>query len=179
MRKQKTETLVTYLAMGIFFLTVGCAKKPIVKEKVQLVPESEQPKQETTELEIHGKEFVAAKGLKSVYFDLDRSDVREDMRDVLAKNAEFLKANPKIEVRVDGHCDERGTTQYNLALGQRRAAAIRDYYTNLSVDPGRLGTLSWGEEKSLCHEKTEACWNTNRRAETLVRPAGNNNAHAK
>lgn len=166
----------------ILMLTVlslfACAKRPIIKEaaKAPIIP---QPTSVEGELNIRGREFVSYQGLATIYFDFNRVELHAEARRVLAKNADFLKAHPEIEVRVDGHCDERGTTKYNLALGQKRAAIVRDYYVNLGLDSKRLGTLSWGEEKAVCHEKTEACWAKNRRSDTKIREKATSEVQAK
>ena len=114
-------------------------------------------------------EYLAANGLLGdVYFDFDRSDLREDSRARLARNAEWLRAHPEFEVTLEGHCDERGTNEYNLALGERRAAAAKDYLTSLGVAASRLRTLSYGEERPQCAGSDESCWSRNRRAHFLV-----------
>ncbi len=114
-------------------------------------------------------EYLAANGLLGdVYFDFDRSDLREDSRSRLARNAEWLRAHPEFEVTLEGHCDERGTNDYNIALGQRRAAAAREYLVSLGVASSRLRTLSYGEERPQCTSSDESCWSRNRRAHFLV-----------
>lgn len=105
--------------------------------------------------------------LKTVRFDYDSDRLSADARAVLQANAGFLKANADMKVQVAGHCDQRGTVAYNLALGQRRARVVRDYYKALGVDAGRVATISWGKEHPACAESTEDCWSRNRRAETL------------
>lgn len=159
----------------LVFLTaacmLGCAKKPVIKtaEVVPPTPVEESPQQEDIEASLRGKEFSTINEMAVIRFDYDRSEIRSDMTEAAAKNAEFLKAHPDIEVRIDGHCDNRGTTEYNLGLGQRRAMAIRAYYKSLGVAATRMATQSWGEEKPLCGEETEACHTQNRRVETMVR----------
>lgn len=106
--------------------------------------------------------------LRTVYFDYDQSGIREDQRAVLVANADWLKANPKYVVEIGGHCDERGTTEYNLALGDRRANAIKDYLVGLGVNGSRLEIVSYGEERPSAPGTGEAAWSKNRRAEFLV-----------
>jgi len=121
------------------------------------------------EARIRGKEFVAAADLQAVRFDYDAYSLSEQSRDTLRTNAAFLKGNPSVEVLVEGHCDDRGTNEYNLALGQKRAKAVRDYYIRLGV-PGRsVATISFGEERLSCMEATSECWSENRRAVTKIR----------
>lgn len=124
---------------------------------------------EAVEASLRGKVFQAVPALKSVRFDYDAARLTEQAMVVLKANAEWLKRNPRVEVQIQGHCDERGTTAYNLALGQRRARAVRDYYRALGVPAGRLSTISYGEESPLCARSDEECWSVNRRAETLAR----------
>ncbi|GMU65735.1 MAG: hypothetical protein AMXMBFR36_20090 [Acidobacteriota bacterium] len=114
-------------------------------------------------------DYLAANGLLGdVYFDFDKSDLREDARARLARNAEWLRAHPEFEVALEGHCDERGTNEYNLALGERRAAAAKDYLVSLGVAATRLRTISYGEERQQCTSSDESCWSRNRRAHFLV-----------
>ncbi|MEK7288367.1 MAG: OmpA family protein [Elusimicrobiota bacterium] len=155
-------------------LMLGCAKKSIIKQ-AEITPSAEpkieeSPKQDDdVEASLRGKDFTAFKDLAIIRFDYDRSEIRTDMTELAAQNANFLKAHPDIEVRVDGHCDQRGTTEYNLALAQRRAAAIRAYYKSLGIAGRRMATQSWGEEKPFCADESEACHSQSRRVETMVR----------
>ncbi len=103
-----------------------------------------------------------------VHFDFDKADIREGDRAVLAKNAELLKKFDFLTVTVEGHCDERGTVEYNLALGERRARSVHDYLVDLGVPAGRLRSVSYGKEVPLCGEHTEECWQRNRRAHLRV-----------
>jgi len=97
------------------------------------------------------------------YFDYDKADIRSDSREALAQTAEYLKANPSIRITVEGHCDERGSTEYNLGLGDRRSAAVREYLVSLGVSADRMNTVSFGKEKPFCLEHNETCWQQNRR----------------
>ncbi|MEM7480311.1 MAG: peptidoglycan-associated lipoprotein Pal [Acidobacteriota bacterium] len=103
-----------------------------------------------------------------VYFDFDKSDLSEEARERLANNAAFMRENPQYQFRVEGHCDERGTNEYNLALGQRRATTAVDYITSLGADGGNMTTISYGEERPFCTENSEGCWARNRRAHFVV-----------
>lgn len=102
--------------------------------------------------------------LKTVYFDFDRSDIREDQVDTLLSNAAVLK-DASYTVIIEGHCDERGTNEYNIALGDRRSRITKDYLINLGIDPTRMNTSSFGEERPACSEHDESCWWQNRRAQ--------------
>jgi len=108
--------------------------------------------------------------LKDVYFDFDRYDLRADSREILKANSAWLKANPGAQVQIEGHCDERGTTEYNVALGSRRAESVKDYLVTLGTTADRLSTISYGEEVPVCREQSEECWQKNRRARFVVQP---------
>ena len=112
----------------------------------------------------------ASSPLKDVYFDFDRYDLREDAREILKANSAWLKANPAAQVQIEGHCDERGTTEYNVALGSRRAESAKDYLVTLGTSADRLSTISYGEEVPVCREQTEECWQNNRRVRFVVQP---------
>jgi peptidoglycan-associated lipoprotein len=103
-----------------------------------------------------------------VYFDFDKSDLREGDKPVLAKNAEVLKKFDFLKVTIEGHADERGTVEYNLALGERRARSVYDYLISLGVPADRLKTVSYGKEIPVCTESNEDCWARNRRAKCTV-----------
>ncbi len=109
----------------------------------------------------------SAAGLQPIYFDFDKSFVRDDAKAVMKANADYLKANPKVKVRIEGNCDERGTIEYNQALGQRRAASAKKYLTDLGIAGKRISLISYGKEKPVCKESTEDCWQKNRRAELV------------
>jgi peptidoglycan-associated lipoprotein len=103
-------------------------------------------------------------GMRDALFDLDKSDLRPDAQGALNADADFLKAHPEFNVQIEGHCDERGSEEYNLGLGERRANAARSYLVNLSVEPDRIETISYGKDRPVCIEQTEECWQRNRRA---------------
>jgi peptidoglycan-associated lipoprotein len=113
------------------------------------------------------KEFLSA--LKDIYFDFDRSEISPAAAKILEENARWLKANPRQLLLVEGHCDERGTAEYNLALGERRATSARTFLTSLGITADRITTISYGEERPACAEKSEGCWAQNRRAHFLVK----------
>ena len=103
-----------------------------------------------------------------VFFETDRYDLSPEAQYVLSKQAEWLQANPTATAVIEGHADERGTREYNLALGARRAEAVRSYLVSLGVDPGRLQTVSYGKERPVALCSDESCWSQNRRAVTVV-----------
>ena len=149
----------------------ACAKKGAVKKTPESeISEIDAPKlAELEEGDIRGTEFTATRVIKPVNFDLDRYHLSAEARSILQKNAEHLKKHKDWETAVEGHCDDRGTIEYNLALGQKRAKEVREYYIRLGVGGTSISTISYGEEKPVCEDPTESCWATNRRAETKVR----------
>jgi len=101
--------------------------------------------------------------VRDAYFDLDKADIRADARAALSKTADFLKNYPQLKVTIEGHCDERGSTEYNLSLGDRRASAVKQYLVSLGISADRISTVSYGKEKPFCMESNESCWQQNRR----------------
>lgn len=106
--------------------------------------------------------------LKDAFFEYDKADLREDARTALAADAEWLKKYRTVQFLIEGHCDERGTSEYNLALGDRRANAAKEYLVSLGVDASRVKTVSYGKERPFCTESAEDCWQKNRRAHFLA-----------
>jgi peptidoglycan-associated lipoprotein len=115
------------------------------------------------------QDYAATDLLKPIFFDFDKSDIRPGDAGILDANAERLKSNPKVLVLVEGHCDERGTNEYNIALGDRRAHAAVAYLVSRGIDAKRFTTISYGEERPTCSEQTEACWAKNRRGQFLTK----------
>lgn len=116
------------------------------------------------------KEFVSVPELKDIHFDFDKYDIRASDAKVLDANAAWLKSKPDLLVLIEGHCDERGTNEYNLALGERRAKAAMNYLVSQGVQANRITIISYGEERPVCTEHTESCWAKNRRDHFLVKP---------
>ena len=114
-------------------------------------------------------EFAANANLQDVYFEFDKYDIRPDAARILDANATWLKANARNLLLIEGHCDERGTAEYNLALGERRAKSTMNYLVGQGVAASRITVISYGKERPVCTEKTEACWAKNRRAHHLVK----------
>jgi peptidoglycan-associated lipoprotein len=116
------------------------------------------------------QEFSPTETLKPVYFSFDRSEVAPSEKPTLDANVQWLRDNREVLVLIEGHCDERGTDAYNLALGERRAKSVKDYIVGQGVAADRVNTVSYGEERPACTEKTEECWRQNRRAGFIVKP---------
>jgi peptidoglycan-associated lipoprotein len=169
---------VSLLALLLALSGWGCSAKGLRKDKTAAAAKAAAEQGQDAgrlpgdvsaeEASLRYKDFKPVPELKTVLFEYDRAYLSEETRDVLKKNAEWLRSNPGQEIQLQGHCDERGTTEYNLALGQRRAQAVRDYYKALGIGLKRMSSISYGEEQPVCSEPDEECWQRNRRAETLV-----------
>jgi peptidoglycan-associated lipoprotein len=110
----------------------------------------------------------AEKPLGDVYFDLDESSVRDDARSILQRNADWMKRWTSTQVTVEGHCDSRGSSEYNLALGTRRSTSVKDYLVSLGVPAERITVITKGKEQPVCTEENEACWQQNRRGHFII-----------
>jgi peptidoglycan-associated lipoprotein len=109
--------------------------------------------------------------LKDVFFDLDRSDVRSDQRELLEQNAGWMRKRPEVRIIIEGHCDERGTAQYNMALGERRAQTVTDFLVALGITPSRIQVMSYGKERPFSRGHDDNAWAQNRRAHFAVSAA--------
>ncbi|MFQ6032424.1 MAG: OmpA family protein, partial [Candidatus Zixiibacteriota bacterium] len=146
------QTGILLAGLLILVLISYCAKKPpVVEEKPEapVVTEPEQPESppEIPREEVE-REMVTQEDLRPIYFDFDKYNLRPGDREILNRNAEILKRNPNIRIRIEGNCDERGSVEYNLALGERRAQGARDYLINLGIDPARITIITYGKEKA-------------------------------
>jgi peptidoglycan-associated lipoprotein len=178
----KQTAIILTLAAAVSF--AACGKKapppapppppPVAPEPPPPAPPPPKPEvkpqvDEYSRLKAMGSDEIDRLGLMTeIYFDYDKSDIRESERATLSKNAETLKKFDFLKVTLEGHCDERGTVEYNLALGERRARAAYDYLVSLGVPADRLRTVSYGKEIAVCSESNEACWQRNRRAKFTV-----------
>lgn len=183
MPRVKMQSFVVLLGLMV---VAGCAsevaKKPEVSPSSALTtPRGQTPVDKrqsaqaprqggaTSSLEAHRAGKVPASGpLVEIYFDYDSYDLRADARKALQAHAAWLKANPAARVEIEGHCDERGATEYNLALGAKRARSARDYLVTLGITAARVSTTSYGEELLVCKEKTDACYQKNRRDRFVI-----------
>lgn len=137
------------------------------KEEKVAVEEKKPPDkyaEETAQLETKQLIKRLQDEIGDIYFDFDKYDIRQDAIPTLKKVASSLQRYQRLRVIIEGHCDERGTNEYNFALGQKRANAARQYLVSLGISSSRIDIISYGEEKPLCTEKNEACWQKNRRA---------------
>ncbi len=144
---------------------VSCARREVkVEEEVVITPEEEVIAKDTIPPEV----VKIPLELSRVHFDFDKYDIRPDDAKILEKNAEVLKVYPKVRIKIEGHCDERGTNEYNLALGEKRAITARDYLARLGIEEEKISTISYGEERPLVPAHNESAWAKNRRAEFVV-----------
>jgi peptidoglycan-associated lipoprotein len=171
MRKARSlclKTGVLFLGILVLMLLGSCAKKPKMVEEKPKPPEVTQPEQppEIPKEEVE-KQLISQKDLQPIYFDFDKYDLRPGDREILNRNAKLLKENPNVKIRIEGNCDERGTVEYNLALGDRRARAAMDYLINLGIAPERFSVISYGKEKCK-HCFGEDCWSKDRRDDFII-----------
>lgn len=183
-------SIIILLISGMIF-TIGCAKKVSttdIKEitGVEDIPSSKEPAlvyeeiaeapvplpdtsngngrgEAGNDLKGHGRE-AAEQGIIDIYFDFDRYLIREDAREPLSHNSNILKKKKFKNLVIEGHADERGTSDYNLALGERRAASAKKYLTTMGIDSSKVSVITFGKEKPFCTEHNEECWQQNRRA---------------
>jgi peptidoglycan-associated lipoprotein len=160
--------LIIPLVIICFVLVVsGCGKKdetPVTgKEETKVAKEESAQK----EPEAVPEKSEIEKMLKDVNFDYDKHDIRPKDAEILKENADLLMKYSAVKVQVEGHCDERGTNEYNLALGERRANSVKNYIVSLGVEANRISTISYGEEKPLSEEHNEEAWAENRRGHFL------------
>jgi peptidoglycan-associated lipoprotein len=172
------------IAVSAFFALAGCSSttaKPDLASTSSADPDAEAkaktsavsksaPSSSSLEALQRG-ETPASSPLKEVHFEFDRYDLGTDARDTLKANAAWLKSNPSASIEIEGHCDERGTNEYNLALGAKRAQAAKDYLQSLGISGERMSTISYGEEIPVCKEQNEGCWQKNRRDRFGIQPA--------
>ena len=141
----------------------------IKEEEAKLAQKAELEKSLVVKKErgIEGEVFES-KLLKDIRFDYDKYDIRREDEEVLKENAAFLKKNPNMKIQIEGHCDERGTSEYNLALGERRANSTKRYLVSLGIASDRISTISYGKERPLDPGHNEEAWAKNRRAHIVV-----------
>ncbi len=160
------------LLVGILVLLLfsSCGKKPppveeptlpgVTEEETPTIP-PEIPTEEVT------KQEITQEDLQPVYFDFDRYALRTGDREILNRNARLLKENPTVRIRIEGNCDERGTVEYNLALGEKRARAAMDYLVNLGISADRISIITYGKERAhRCH--SDDCWSKDRRDDLMI-----------
>jgi peptidoglycan-associated lipoprotein len=165
---------VTLVALILTFLFVGCAKEEPPPPTAETPPRPAAPPPPPPSPpppapgpSISQQAFQEFQN-QDIYFDFDKYDLRTDARTILDRKASFLNQNSSVRVQIEGHCDERGTNEYNLALGERRANAAKQYLTTAGISAGRLSTISYGEERPLDPGHNEAAWARNRRDHFVI-----------
>ena len=168
---------VAFLLLVCLLLAGGCARSRVGglgrladKPSGETITEEElEALGISPEKSARGMVFADTTKLQDVNFDFDRSDIKPEARRILEENANWLRENRRVRVQIEGHCDERGTVEYNLALGQRRATSVRKYLVALGVSPERLFTISYGEEQPVDPGHNEEAWAKNRRVHFKVK----------
>ena len=172
--RRLTLLTVTALALGI---AVGCSRRqpPATDDRprAEPPPATENPADADAARRAEEEARLAREAAYGsiqdmIFFDFDRSELRDDARATLQAKAEALRQFPDIRIRIEGHADERGTVEYNLALGERRADAARAYLIDLGIDSDRMTTISYGEERPAVDGHNEAAWSQNRRDEFVI-----------
>ncbi|MBA2405366.1 MAG: peptidoglycan-associated lipoprotein Pal [Bdellovibrionales bacterium] len=162
-------TRAIFTTLMVALLAVGCASNKPKNDQDGAGADAANGANNGLSLELNGdSDSNKAGGLQTVFFGFDSSNIESSAKDTMKANANFLKANAQVDVQVEGHCDERGGRQYNLALGERRAKAVRDYLVALGVQAKRISTISYGNERTLAEGHDESAWSKNRRANFVV-----------
>jgi peptidoglycan-associated lipoprotein len=181
----KSRLYLTFMLIAGIVILWGCPKKTEVTSSPEAQTQAERitpPAEPSASAEAgafgekgevksesrYGSEGTKVEGLKAIYFDFDKSFIREDAKAIMKANAAWLKAHPKSRIKIEGNCDERGTKEYNQALGQRRAAIAKKYLIDMGVSGHRISLISYGKEKPICSNHDEACWQKNRRDDFFV-----------
>lgn len=153
-----------FVVIATVVLAVGCSSKKKVEDQ-QTVPSAVESTPMT--FDAAGSDSGKIPGLVTIYFEYDKSTLSSQAKQDLAGNASWLKSNQKMNIQIEGHCDNRGTIEYNLALGERRAQAVKNYLVGLGVPADRMSVISYGEEKPLVSGDSPEAWSKNRRANFL------------
>lgn len=187
MNKKLWMHVVMAILVAGLFMTASCAKKTVVSDATSIEDqakaeaeaaarqaEEERIRQQALQDEAARKEAMTQAARSRfldahIHFAFDRSDLSDTAKELLKEKAEWLKANQGASVIIEGHCDERGTTEYNLALGERRARAVKEYLQDLGVGGFRMSTISYGEERPLDPRQNEAAYSKNRRAQFVLK----------
>ena len=169
------KTTMTLLATAALIAVAGCAKKkpadlppPPPTETAPPQAETPPPPQPSGPRPGSRADLLQQAGTDTVHFATDSSDIDSDAATILTRHVAWLTKNPGVRATIEGHCDERGTREYNLALGARRANAVKEYLASLGVSSSRLETVSYGKERPVCTASDESCWAQNRRGVSTI-----------
>ena len=177
----KTRLLIPLAVIILALVFSGACSKKVVTRSDDTAGDSTQSTLNTDNSSLHQEDLASSEditdsksgmssdemmmiNLEDIYFEFDRSTLTAESQEILRKKAQWLKVNRDAKVVIEGHCDNRGTNEYNLALGDRRAASTKAFLVNLGISPSRMVTISYGEERPLMHGQNEAAWSKNRRA---------------
>ncbi|MGD0144319.1 MAG: peptidoglycan-associated lipoprotein Pal [Rhizomicrobium sp.] len=165
----KFSTGLQFAAIVSVVLIAGCTTKPQATAETPPPASTGPMTSETQSSVVAGSEQDLKVNVgDTVHFAYDKFAVQDEDRTVLQRQAAWLQKYPEVRVTVEGHCDERGTREYNLALGARRANSVKEYLVSLGVSSARVDTISYGKERPICTESDESCWAQNRRGVTVV-----------
>ena len=179
MKKNLWITFVALLASSTFVFAFSCQKKTVAVQKEpvlsaeadeQIAPAADESEIDLSAIRESESDKMAGVVLQEdIYFEFDKATLTPDSRETLIRNGEWLRINSDVVVTIEGHCDERGTNEYNLALGDRRAESVKTFLLDVGIDSSRLKTVSFGEERPADHGHGETAWSKNRRAHFLIR----------
>lgn len=182
----KRFLLLSLIVMALLLLGTACAKKKVVQAPEETAADTDQIQEETlgagegerlgrsrgrrgvtARAQAYGPEGIAFES-ELIHFDFDSAALTPEAREILQRKAAFLKKHPEIQVTIEGHCDQRGSSDYNLGLGQRRADSVKNYLVDLGIAANRLATISYGKEQPLDPGMNEEAWAKNRRAHLII-----------
>lgn len=155
------------LALASLALVVGCASKKKTEETKAGEPQKTEIESTAMSFDPAGSDSGKIGGLTTINFEYDKSALSNQAKKILSGNAEWIKTNGKVNVQIEGHCDSRGSIEYNLSLGERRAQSVKNYLVGMGIPAARLTVISYGEEKPLMQGETEEAYGKNRRANFL------------
>ena len=181
MRKKQWIFLALVLIVPMMLFTVSCQKQTVKTEEPVAEPAAEEAAVDEepaaaevssdASLDADEAALMAARNMflnEHIYFAFDKYNLDDMAQEVLMRKADFLRANGDIYITIEGHADERGTNEYNLALGDRRAESAKSFLVDMGIEAYRISTVSYGEERPLCTEQTEECWSNNRRDQFVI-----------
>ena len=181
MRKKQWIFMALILIIPAMLFTVSCQKQTVKTEEPMAEPAKEEAVTEQREeavevtsdasLDADEAALMAARNMflnEHIYFAFDKYNLDDVAQEVLMRKADFLRVNSDIYITIEGHCDERGTNEYNLALGDRRAESAKSFLVDMGIEAYRISTVSYGEERPLCTEQAEECWAKNRRDQFVI-----------
>jgi peptidoglycan-associated lipoprotein len=172
MQKKMWLMIVLLLVIPGLLFTLGCQKKTVTQAKAPVeaapAPAAKAPEEKAEAPAVTPTDTTGMIMQDDIYFEFDKSTLTPTAQDNLMRKAAWLRANPDVTVTIEGHCDERGTNEYNLALGDRRADSSKAFLVDLGIPASRLTTISYGEERPVCAQQNEECWAKNRRANFVL-----------